>query len=201
MAVDSVRIIFGSPRLRGVFAAMFALFAGWMMVFPYVALAVAVFYQGDDPGTTVGLVMGLGGLAGLVIAPLFGALADRWGTWRVLFVGAAVGVLLWPIPAFAFNLTTFAAAWVVLYGAMTGVFALAYNVLSGEVTDSVRGRVMSMSFLPTMLGVTVGPALGSLIADQTGNVLLLFPLAAVFTMLGIGILRLAQTARVGQSAH
>src|SRR5262249_48594576 len=84
MAAASVGIIWGSRRLRTLFPALFLLFGGWMLALTYVPLATAALYSGTAPGTAVGLVIGAGGLAALVLGPVTGLLADRFGHWRLL---------------------------------------------------------------------------------------------------------------------
>jgi len=189
MAADSLGIIWRSLRLRLLFPALFLLFGGWVMAFTYVPLATAALYRGADTGQVVGLVVATGGLTTLVVSPLIGALADRLGHWRVLFVGAAISVLLWPVPALAPNLVAFAIAWALVNGVASAVFAISFTVLSGSAASDVRGRVMSFAFLPVNVGSMVGPALGS--AITTASVFTVFPVAAVITLLGIGTLALA----------
>lgn len=90
MVADSLRLIGGSPRLRALFPALFLLFGGWMLAVTYVPLAIGALYQGDAPGRAIGIVLGFGGLTTLLCAPALGMLADRYGYWRVLFIGALV---------------------------------------------------------------------------------------------------------------
>jgi MFS family permease len=189
MAVDSVRIILRSPRLRALFPALFMLFAGWMLAVTYVPLTIAALYTGLSLGTVVGIVLGVGGLTTLFVGPAMGAIADRFGHWRTLFVGAAVAVVLWPLPALSHNLVSFAITWALLNGAASGVFALSFSVLAGSIAADVRGRVMSFAYLPVNIGFILGPAIGSVVTRV--NVFAIFPLAAAFTLLGVGVLALA----------
>jgi MFS family permease len=183
MAADSVRIVLRSPRLRTLFPALFVLFAGWMLAVTYVPLAIAALYTGASLGTAVGIVLGVGGLTTLFVGPAMGAIADRLGHWRTLFVGAAVAVILWPLPALAHNLVSFAITWALLNGAVSGVFALSFSVLAGSIATDVRGRVMSFAYLPVNVGFILGPAIGSVVTHA--NVFAIFPLAAAFTLLGV----------------
>lgn len=190
MAVDSVGIVWRSPRLRALFPALFALFAGWMLAFTYVPLAITELYRGSDPGTAVGVVLGAGGLVALGFSPALGAAADRFGHWRVLYAAALVEVVLWPLPGLTRSLLAFTIAWAVLNGVAAGVFALSFTVLSGSAASDVRGRVMSFAYLPVNVGFLIGPAIGSVVTR--GSVFTVFPVAAVMTAIGLGALVLAQ---------
>jgi MFS family permease len=183
MAVDSVGIILRSPRLRLLFPALFLLFAGWMLAYTYVPLAITSLYTGNTPGEVVGLILGSGGLIALVISPLFGALADRVGHWRVLIAGALLGVFLWPVPALVKGLVGFGVAWSVISGLFSGVFAISFSVLANSASPDIRGRVMSFAYLPINVGYILGPAIGSVITKT--SIFSIFPAAAVITALGI----------------
>ncbi len=189
MAIESVRIIWNSKRLRTLFPALFMLFAGGMMAFTYVPLVVTQIYHGTDVNSAIGLVVGLGGLSTLILGPTIGAIADRVGHWRVLFIGAIVSIILWPIPGFMRDLTSFTIAWAILNGTVWSVFALSFSVLSSSATDETRGRVMSFAFLPVNVGSIIGPAIGSVITQS--SLFNVFPVAAVFTAIGLGGLVLA----------
>jgi DHA1 family multidrug resistance protein-like MFS transporter len=183
MAVDSLRIISHSPRLRTLFPAMTILFAGWMLAFTYVPLAVTALYSGPNEGQVVGLVMGIGGLLALLLSPLLGALADRFGLWRVLLISAIIEVLLWPVPALVTGLSGLGISWTILNGVASAVFALSFSLLAQSASQEVRGRVMSFSYLPVNIGSIVGPAIGSYITR--GSIFTVFPVAAALTAFGV----------------
>ncbi len=189
MAVESVRLIWRSSRLRALFVALFLLFAGWMLAFTYAPLVITALYRGGEPGTAVGVILGFGGLAALVLSPIVGTLADRFGHWRVLFAGAAVAVLLWPLPWFASGLVTFGISWALINGLVSAVFAISFTVLSSSAPSEARGRVMSFAYLPVNVGFMMGPAIGSVVTR--GSIFAIFPTAAVLTALGIAVLWLA----------
>jgi MFS family permease len=189
MAWDSVTIIGRSPRLRTLFPALFLLFSGAVLVNVYLPLVVGALYQGRDLGTVIGLVLGAGGLTTLILSPLLGALADRVGHWRMLFAGATVTLLLWPLPFFTRDLLMFTALWAAISGVGSVVLSLSFSVLSQSIDANVRGRVLVFAYLPVNLGGTVGPAIGSVVTQ--GSIFAVFPTAAVLTALGIGALVLA----------
>lgn len=183
MAADSLAIIWRSPRLRALFPALFVLFAGWMLANVYIPLAVTTLYRGGEPGTAVGVVIGAAGLVTLLLSPLLGTLADRFGHWRILFMTIAAEILLWPFPAIVHTVASFGIAWALLNGIASSAFALSFNVLSGSAPEAARARVMSFAFLPVNMGVVVGPALGSVVTKH--SVFAIFPVAALISALGL----------------
>jgi MFS family permease len=54
------------------------------------------------------------------------------------------------------------------------------------VSDDVRARILSFSFLPVVLGFAVGPAIGSVLTQH--SIFAIFPAASVITLLGLGML-------------
>jgi predicted MFS family arabinose efflux permease len=200
MAVDGVRVILRSPRLRLLFPALLLLFAGWMLAYTYAPIVIERIYTGptDQLGTTIGLVFGVSGIATLLLGPLVGAIGDRYGHWRTLFTAAAVAVVIWPLPALATDLVTFTLPWALVNGISSAVFSLSFNVLSSSATDASRGRVMTFSYLPVNLGYAVGPTLGAIVAGSPAGLLTIFPLAAVVTLGGIGALAVSQRQPVGE---
>ncbi|HVD31346.1 MAG TPA: MFS transporter [Methylomirabilota bacterium] len=183
MAGDGILLIVRSPRLRTLFPALFLLFAGWMLGFIFVPLVVADLYTGPDPNTTVGIVLGAGGLGVLILSPLIGAVADRYGKARTLFIGSAVLTGIWIAPFFTRELVPFTVAWTVVNGLAAALFSVSFTMLSESATDATRGRVMTFAFLPANIGFVIGPAVGSVIASV--DVFLVFPAAAVLTALGL----------------
>lgn len=195
MTLGALQVVWRSLRLRTLFPALFMLFGGWMLAFTYVSLAVKELYSGPDPNTAVGIVMGAGGLTTLILAPILGALADRVGHWRVLFIGASVALFLWPLPALVTGLVAFGVAWAVLNGVVSAVFSLSFSVLSSSIREEVRGRVMSLAYMPVNIGFVIGPAVGTFLIDRF-DVFAIFPAAALFTALGILLLTISRRQAV-----
>jgi MFS family permease len=199
MAVDSLSIIVRSPRLRALFPALFLAFSGWLLAFTYIALAIASIYHGPDLGTVTGQVIGLGGLATLVLSPAIGSLADRFGHWRMLFIGSIASIVLWPLPALTTGIVPFAFAWAAINGVSSAVFALSFSVLASSTSTDVRGRVMAFAYLPVNLAGAVGAGIGSIVTQ--GNIFNMFPVAAILTALGTGALALASRQPVAPSTQ
>jgi MFS family permease len=115
-----------------------------------------------------------------------GAIADRFGRWRVLIVAAVLETLLWPLPAFAPTFYAFGIAWALVSGVASGVFAVSFSVLSSSARPDVRGRVMSFAYVPVNVGFMVGAGLGTLVT--AADVFTIFPVTAAVTALGAGAL-------------
>ena len=188
MVRDSVTILVRTPSILKLFGAMFVLFVGWQAVIPYIPLITTSIYHGPNPAAVVGEVVGIGGLLVIIVGPATGALADHFGRWRVLFVAAGVSAVFLPLPLLAHSLVGIALAWSAANGVMSGVLALSFTVLSDTVTDEIRGRVMSFSWLPLNLSATAGPLVGSIVADH--SVWWLFPVASMLTIAGIVVFAL-----------
>jgi len=183
MAWESVTLLVRTPSLRALFPALFLLFGGWMMAFTYVPLAAAAIYAGPDEASAVGIVMGTAGLMAMILGPLVGAAADRWGHRRVVLIGAAATVVLWPLPALAPGFHLFTGLWGILNGVVSSVFAISFVLLARSVGPEQRGRVMSFAYLPINVGLLIGPGLGALITRRSPFAV--FPASAILTALGV----------------
>ena len=195
MASESVRLIWGTLRLRALFTALFVLFSGWIMAITFVPVAITALYTGDQPGSAVGIILGAGGVIAFLLSPLLGSLADRFGIWRVLLIGSIVAVLLWPLPALAKDLTTLGITYALVNGVTSGVFAISFTALSASASSEIRGRVMSFAYLPVNLGSMVGPAIGAFVTQS--SIFAVFPAAAVMMALGVVLLVVAHRTDQG----
>ncbi len=195
MAADSIRVSFRAGRLRTLFFAFFLLYAGWMLVYSYLPVVITSLYQGNNPASTIGYVLGAGGVLAMILAPIFGSLADRFGYWRILMIGAAFETILWLVPYWTRSLLPFAVIACVISGLAAAVFSISFNVLSTSAPPEIRGRVMSCAYLPVNLGFSFGPLLGSKLVNL--NLFYIFPAAFVFTGLGLLVLNIARKQPAG----
>lgn len=190
MAADSVRVSFQPGRVRTIFIALFFLYAGWMLVYSYLPVVVTTIYQGPNPASAIGYVLGGGGVLAMLISPIFGSLADRFGYWRVLTRGAAVEVILWLVPFWTRSIIPFAVAACAASALAAAVFSVSFNVLSSSAPASIRGRVMSFAYLPVNVGFSMGPMFGSQLVKI--DLFYIFPAAFLLTGLGLVVLNIAQ---------
>jgi MFS family permease len=183
-------VSFQRGRVRTIFVALFFLYAGWMLVYSYLPVVVTTLYHGHNPASAIGYVLGSAGVLAMLISPIFGSLADRFGYWRVLTSGAAAEVILWLLPFWTRSLIPFAIAACAASGLAAAVFSISFNVLSTSAPASIRGRVMSFAYLPVNLGFSMGPMLGSQLVKF--DLFYIFPAAFAFTGLGLVVLRAAR---------
>ena len=181
------------------FPALFVLFAGEGLAFTYAPIAITSLYDGDDPGTTIGLVFGAAGLATLLIGPAIGMAADRIGHWRVLIVTLVATSLLWSVPALVDDLVSFTVIWAAVISINTAGLSLAFSVLSDSVPSEIRGRIMAMSTLPLIVGLMIGTSIGSIVTQ--GGVFVVFPIAAVATAMSVGMLIYASRQRTAPAVQ
>ncbi len=156
---DSIRVSFQAGRLRTLFFAFFLLYAGWMIVYSYMPVVITSLYTGINPASMIGYILGAGGLLAMILAPIFGSLADRFGYWRILMIGAALETVLWLVPFWTRSLIPFAIIACIISGIAAAVFSISFNVLSSSASPDIRGRVMSFAYLPVNVGFSIGPLL------------------------------------------
>ncbi|MEA2662080.1 MAG: transporter, family, multidrug resistance protein [Chloroflexota bacterium] len=193
-AFEGLRLIWRSPRLRALFPALLVMFAGWMLTFIYLPIVVQRIHGDDGLGTAVGIALGASGLVTLVASPAIGAVADRLGHWRVLYVAAVADGILWLVPWLTRDYWPFVIAFAIVSGIGSGVFSLSFNVLASSTTDAARARVMTFAYLPVNLGFIVGPGLGAFIVSR--DVFGIFPAATAFELVGVILLAYAARRRI-----
>src|SRR5205814_584195 len=125
-AFEGLRIIWRSPRLRALFPALLIVFAGWLLTFTYLPLVVQRIHGDEGVATAVGIALGASGLVTLLASPAIGAIADRLGHWRVLYVAAILDAGLWLVPWVARDYWPFVIAFAIVSGIGSGVFSLSF---------------------------------------------------------------------------
>ncbi|HVO52941.1 MAG TPA: MFS transporter [Solirubrobacterales bacterium] len=137
----------------------------------------------------VGVVIGCYAISGLLLRPVAGRLADRWGRRPTAFVGmvgiAAGGALIFP----ALGIGGLILARLVL-GAGEGFL---YTSTSAWIVDMApverRGRILGLFGLAVWGGLAVGPLLGELLLQASGY-RAVWTLATVLPALGAAVIAL-----------
>jgi MFS family permease len=161
-----------------------------MLVYSYLPVVVTTLYRGNNPASAIGFVLGAGGLLAMLLSPIFGSLADRFGYWRILMLGAALETVPWLGPLWTRSLIPFTVMICIISGIAAAVFSVSFNVLSSSAPSNIRRRVMSFAYLPVNLGFSFGPILGSQLVKL--DIFYIFPAAFLFTAIGLLVLNMAR---------
>lgn len=123
---------------RVIFFVLGVVMAGFAPLVPLIKARLAV-----DEGT-LGLLLLCVGLGSMVAMPFAGALTSRFGCRRVILVGAAVMVLIFPLLALLDTIPAIAAAILVL-GAALGLVDVTMNI-QAVLVERDAGRPMMSGF-------------------------------------------------------
>ncbi len=173
----------------GFIAAYMLAYFGLNLVMLMPALfSLAYKVQVIDPGgkdTSLGLVIGLGSILGLVFGPIAGVLSDatrlRWGRRRPwIIAGLLVSTLGALVLALAPDVPLMIVGWAICQFAVATISAGFNPILAEQVPSSQRGRVGSLGGVSAAFAGVGASLIGSFL---TGNMLLLFLLPpAVFAV-------------------
>jgi len=162
-----------SPRTTKVGRLWFLLFTlAWLAIWTVQLTPVQLLLpdQLDTPGdagtwvygvVSSGIVLGIGGLAGIVAAPLSGALSDRtrsrWGRRRPWAVGASwlTGVCL-VLTGFALGPWTIGLAWTGVSIGVAVASAAFTALIADQLPESQRGAAAASASSSQAVGIVVG---------------------------------------------
>jgi MYXO-CTERM domain-containing protein len=164
-------------------AALFVDRLGGALVFPFLTLYVT---QKFDVGMTqVGLVFGLFSISSVVGGMFGGALTDRLGRKRMLIFGLIVSAFTSLFMGLVESFTVFFGV-IVLVGTFANVAGPAQQAMVADLLPE-KQRAQGFGILRVManLAVTLGPAIGGLLAGQ--SYLLLFVCDAVGSTITAGL--------------
>ncbi|MDI3297860.1 MAG: MFS transporter [Bacillota bacterium] len=123
-------------------------------------LTVYVQAKARLPASTAGAVVGLGSLAGLLVAPAAGHWIDRAGRRAGLALGALLEALAAAALAAAESGPAFALA-ILGAGAAGMVEGLSYRAILGDLApEALRTRIFGYNYWLLNVGATLGPLLG-----------------------------------------
>ena len=157
---------------------------GHSMILPFLPLYIDTLGSAGGISTELlaGLVFSAQGITMMIVAPVWGALADRFGRKKMIMralVGGAITLALMGVVQNAEQLILVRA----LQGLVTGTVS-ANNALVAAATPRHRvGFAMGTLQVGLWAGVAVGPLLGGLLADAFGYTLPFF-ITALFLLAG-----------------
>ena len=170
-----------------VFTAQVVNVVGFATIFPFLPLYVNTLDSvlGLSTELMAGLVYAVQGLAMMIAAPIWGAIADRHG--RKLMIaratfGGAITVLLMAFVQTGEGLIVLR----LIQGAVTGTVSAANALVAAVVPREKMGYAMGLMQMALWAGVAIGPLIGGLSADAFG-----YEVAFIFTavlLTGAGLL-------------
>jgi len=141
---------------------------GFSVSFPFIPLMVRNVGVHENLETWVGYMMLAFYMAGFVINPIWGGIADHYGR-RIMVLRASLGmgVFMGLVP-FATTPLWFAFLFVMI-GFFNGVVPAGMALLVANSPPGRVGRVLSFAQSGALVGHTIGPALGGLLAVLIGQ--------------------------------
>jgi len=118
--------------------------------------------------TELGFVFGLSNAVGALLQVPSGLLSDRYGRRKLHAVGTLMAVFPPILYTFARDWSELI-PWVLLSGAAIGLYApLRFSIVADQTTAGQRAKAYSWVNVAFLIGPTIGPSLGGLIADLYG---------------------------------
>nr|WP_314841459.1 MFS transporter [uncultured Microbacterium sp.] len=136
-----------------------------------ISLALRVNVLAPENPEYLGLLLGIGSLAALLVGPLGGQLSDRtrsrFGRRRPWMVGGVlVGLVGLAIMALGPNILILATGWIVAQVGLSQTANLFTTIQADKLPESQRGRVAAITGFVTMVAPVVGAAVGGRFATQ-----------------------------------
>ena len=151
------------PRVVAVCGSTLSMMLGHGVAAPCVPLLSSAL--GASAGD-VGVALSTFGAARLALNVPVGYAADAWGRKPLLVGGAVVNAVGHAASALSPDAATFAAARAVAGAGNAAYLGTANVYLNDVATASTRGRVLGMNHAALLLGVSLGPVLGGLLAER-----------------------------------
>ena len=186
---DSLGLVIQSPRLSLLYLALTLMVAAWILVFAYLPLSVTSLSPDIGPGSAVGLVLGLGGAAGILVSTALTNIGRKTGEWGALLIVVLGGALLSILPAEAENSSQLIFVWMLISGCASAGFTLLYRVIVRSAARLNVALVLSLAILPVNGGMILGPVIGSFLAVPV--IRGVYPAAMALNLIALSVLILA----------
>jgi len=186
---ESLGLVIRSPRLSLLYLALTLQVAAWILVFDYLPLSVTKLSPNISAGSAVGLVLGLGGAAGILVSSTLTHFGKRFGEWGALLTMVLSGALLSILPAEANNFSQLLLLWMLISGCASTGFTLLYRVIVRSSARLNLALVLSLAILPVNGGMILGPVIGSILAVPA--IREVYPAAMALNLIALVVLILA----------
>ncbi|MBS7288333.1 MAG: MFS transporter [Candidatus Freyarchaeota archaeon] len=132
--------------------------------------------------STIGVILSMGGVVGIILSPISGHLTDKFGRGRIAYTGLAICILSLLVMLTARELIVFIIS-MLLFGIGGNLFWLPLNALSVELEPEKRGAVSSLFNGVRFFGYALAPYLLTPVYEDWGTALLSsFQLVIVLSM-------------------
>lgn len=193
LAFGAVKGVMADPIVRWLFIVYGTVFVGRQMSGQYLALLVHdIEHTPLDVAGSVGLVLGVGTIAGALVSPVGGWVSDRLGFRPVLVVSVAGMAAAFAALPFAPSAAVLAVFFSAAVACQAVVGAMVSGILATEVPSERRSATLNLIYLPLYAGGIVGPAIGASVVGAGLRVV--FYVAAVVLACGI-VVAIAFTRR------
>ncbi|MGD9496267.1 MAG: MFS transporter [Armatimonadota bacterium] len=162
----------GPPWQRTLYAcwvAQFLSIIGFSFVMPFMPFFVRYLGVATEAQVAIwsGLLVTASGLMGALFAPIWGGLADRYG--RKMMVERAMfgGAVLMSLMGFAASVHQLLILRL-LQGALTGTIVASTTLVAAITPQHRMGFSLGLLQVSVLMGNTVGPWMGGVVADQWG---------------------------------
>lgn len=176
-----------------VWVAEFVAVVGFAVVIPFLPFYVQELGVSDPDEVKLwsGLVTSAQAITMAIFAPIWGGLADRYGRKLMLERAMFGGSILLTLMGFAQNpqqLVILRA----IQGCLTGTVAAATTLVASTVPRKQSGFAMGLLQMGIFSGVSVGPLVGGLIADNLGYQAAFMLTGACLFVAGLGVMFFVQ---------
>jgi MFS family permease len=163
------------PRVSKGFIALLALglFGTYLAFVTPIAISLALRVDVLAPNNPeyLGLLLGVGSLAALLVGPLGGQLSDRtrsrFGRRRPWLVGGIlVGLVGLTIMAMGPNVLVLGLGWIIAQIGLSQTTNIFTTIQADKLPESQRGRVAAITGFATMVAPVVGAVVGGMVASQ-----------------------------------
>jgi len=128
----------------------------------------------------------IGAFAGALLAPFIGAMADRWGTWRVLSVGVTIYALsVAGLGLMQGSVVTYLALSVLLYGAGQVQTSAIYSKVVSSWFNRTRGIMIALATSGLALGGVLSPLIARRMMSDFGWRHTYFALGAIIATIAL----------------
>ncbi|MGE5138134.1 MAG: MFS transporter, partial [Rudaea sp.] len=183
----ALRAVVSTPLVLTLFVFSFIAQCGFFFSFPSVPIRIGEMVTGD-PGQTIGVVLGVAGIATLFASPLWGLAADKLGHRKLLPLATLLTSILY-IPVFlASDIVSFTVALFLLNSVSPAINNLTFAIIGLDTPSEKRGAVMSMIYMPLNAAILAAPSLSVLLTSQVRQVFVgssLFTFAGFLTLFAV----------------